>query len=124
MEDKADPQVRRIEELAKIGTARLPQDARLRPLPRGCRNGWHPAFHRLVRTRSPHRFAPKRRSFMRRFANMRWSIPDAARALSTGMAKRCNEGPPAKCRKMHPAVTPVEDLWRSYYASYLPIRRA
>jgi uracil-DNA glycosylase len=53
--------------------------------------------------------------FVRRFANMRWSILTPAGSLHWD-GEVLSEGPPAQ-RGDAPGGDPTEDLWRSYYAS-------
>src|SRR5690606_16169167 len=53
--------------------------------------------------------------FVRRFANMRWSILTPKGSLHWD-GETLEEGPPAQ-RSDAPAGDPTEDLWRKYYAS-------
>ncbi|RDC59822.1 DNA-directed DNA polymerase [Alteripontixanthobacter maritimus] len=53
--------------------------------------------------------------FMRRFANMKWSILTPRGTLHWD-GETMHEGPPAE-RSDAPEGDPVEDLWRSYYAN-------
>lgn len=114
MEDKADPQVRRIEELAKTvrrDAHKMHAFVRFREVAED--NGtphfvaWFEPDHHIVRAEAAF--------FMRRFANMRWSILTPRGSIHwDGAVMR--EGPPAR-REDAPGDDPVEDLWRSYYAS-------
>ncbi|KPF65086.1 UdgX family uracil-DNA binding protein [Porphyrobacter sp. AAP60] len=114
MEDKADPDVRRIEELAKSvrrDAHKMHAFVRFREVSED--NGtphfvaWFEPDHHIVRAEAAF--------FMRRFANMRWSILTPRGSMHwDGEVMR--EGPPAR-REDAPGDDPVEDLWRSYYAS-------
>ena len=114
MEDKADPEVRRIEELAKAvrrDAHKMHAFVRFREVAE--QDGtphfvaWFEPDHHIVRAEAAF--------FMRRFANMRWSILTPRGSVHwDGEVMR--EGPPAR-REDAPGGDPVEDLWRSYYAS-------
>jgi DNA polymerase len=114
MEDKADPQVRRIEELAKSvrrDAHKMHAFVRFREVE--AEDGtphfvaWFEPDHHIVRAEAAF--------FMRRFANMRWSILTPRGSVHwDGEVMR--EGPPAR-REDAPGDDPVEHLWRSYYAS-------
>jgi DNA polymerase len=114
MEDKADPQVRRIEELAKSvrrDAHKMHAFVRFREVAEedGTPHfvAWFEPDHHIVRAEAAF--------FMRRFANMRWSILTPLGSVHwDGTTMR--EGPPAR-RSDAPEGDPVEDLWRSYYAS-------
>jgi DNA polymerase len=118
MEDKADPQVRRTEELAKSvrrDAHKMHAFVRFRevaPEEDGSDGtphfvAWFEPDHHIVRAEAAF--------FMRRFANMRWSILTPRGSVHwDGMTMR--EGPPARVEDA-PGDDPVEDLWRSYYAS-------
>ncbi len=118
MEDKADPQVRRTEELAKSvrrDAHKMHAFVRFRevaPEEDGSDGtphfvAWFEPDHHIVRAEAAF--------FMRRFANMRWSILTPRGSVHwDGMTMR--EGPPARAEDA-PGDDPVEDLWRSYYAS-------
>ncbi len=114
MEDKADPEVRRIEELAKSvrrDAHKMHAFVRFREVQE--ENGtphfvaWFEPDHHIVRAEASF--------FMRRFANMRWSIL-TPRGTIHWDGETMREGPPAR-REDAPGDDPVEDLWRSYYAS-------
>lgn len=114
MEDKADPEVRRIEELAKAvrrDAHKMHAFVRFREVE--TEDGtphfiaWFEPDHHILRAEAGF--------FMRRFANMRWSILTPRGSIHwDGEVMR--EGPPAR-REDAPQGDPVEDLWRSYYAS-------
>jgi DNA polymerase len=114
MEDKADPEVRRIEELAKSvrrDAHKMHAFVRFREVAEedGTPHfvAWFEPDHHIVRAEAAF--------FMRRFANMRWSILTPRGSVHwDGEVMR--EGPPAR-REDAPGDDPVEDLWRSYYAS-------
>ncbi|NCP14564.1 MAG: UdgX family uracil-DNA binding protein [Sphingomonadales bacterium] len=114
MEDKANIQVRRIEELAKSvrrDAHKMHAFVRFREV--AVEDGtphfvaWFEPDHHIVRTEAAF--------FMRRFANMRWSIL-TPRGTIHWDGQVMHEGPPAR-REDAPGDDPVEDLWRSYYAS-------
>ncbi|KPQ27661.1 MAG: putative DNA metabolism protein, partial [Porphyrobacter sp. HL-46] len=114
MEDKADPQVRRIEELAKSvrrdchkmhAFVRFREVAETDGTPHFI--AWFEPDHHIVRAEATF--------FMRRFANMRWSILTPRGSIHWD-GETMHEGPPAKAEDA-PGGDPVEDLWRSYYAS-------
>lgn len=114
MEDKADPEVRRIEELAKSvrrDAHKMHAFVRFREVQEedGTPHfvAWFEPDHHIVRAEAGF--------FMRRFANMRWSILTPRGSIHwDGEVMR--EGPPAR-REDAPGGDPVEDLWRSYYAA-------
>ncbi len=114
MEDKADPQVRRIEELAKSvrrDAHKMHAFVRFREVAEedGTPHfvAWFEPDHHIVRAEAAF--------FMRRFANMRWSILTPRGSVHWD-GKTMREGPPARAEDA-PGDDPVEDLWRSYYAS-------
>ena len=114
MEDKADPEVRRIEELAKSvrrDAHKMHAFVRFREVEEedGTPHfvAWFEPDHHIVRSEAGF--------FMRRFANMRWSILTPRGSIHWD-GETMREGPPAR-RSDAPAGDPVEDLWRSYYAS-------
>ncbi len=114
MEDKADSEVRRIEELAKSvrrDAHKMHAFVRFREVTEedGTPHfvAWFEPDHHIVRAEAAF--------FMRRFANMRWSILTPRSSVHwDGAVMR--EGPPAR-REDAPGGDPVEVLWRSYYAS-------
>ncbi len=114
MEDKADPQVRRIEELAKSvrrDAHKMHAFVRFREVAEedGTPHfvAWFEPDHHILRAEAAF--------FMRRFANMRWSILTPRGSVHWD-GETMREGPPARAEDA-PGDDPVEDLWRSYYAS-------
>ncbi|TCD05097.1 DUF4130 domain-containing protein [Erythrobacteraceae bacterium CFH 75059] len=118
MEDKADCDVARLEALDKAvrrDSHKMHAFVRFRMVevddaagtPQEHYVAWFEPEHHIVRANAGF--------FMRRFANMRWSILTPRGSLHwDGEVMR--EGPPA-LRADAPAGDPVEDLWRRYYAS-------
>jgi len=114
MEDKADREVRRIEELAKAvrrDAHKMHAFVRFREVAEedGTPHfvAWFEPDHHIVRAEAGF--------FVRRFANMRWSILTPRGSIHWD-GETMHEGPPAQ-RSDAPGGDPVEDLWRSYYAS-------
>jgi DNA polymerase len=114
MEDKADPEVRRIEELAKAvrrDAHKMHAFVRFREVMEedGTAHfvAWFEPDHHIVRAEAAF--------FMRRFANMRWSILTPRGSIHWD-GETMREGPPAH-RQDAPGGDPVEELWRSYYAA-------
>lgn len=114
MEDKADPEVRRLEELAKSvrrDAHKMHAFVRFREVAEedGTPHfvAWFEPDHHIVRAEAAF--------FMRRFANMRWSILTPRGSIHWD-GETMREGPPAR-REDAPGGDPVEELWRSYYAS-------
>lgn len=114
MEDKADPEVRRIEELAKSvrrDAHKMHAFVRFREVRQedGTPHfiAWFEPDHHIVRAEAGF--------FMRRFANMRWSILTPRGSIHWD-GETMREGPPARPEDA-PGGDPIEDLWRSYYAS-------
>lgn len=116
LEDKADPDVRRIEDLAKAvrrDSHKMHAFVRFR-LVEGADSevddhyvAWFEPDHHVVRANAGF--------FMRRFANMKWSILTPRGSLHWD-GETMREGPPAQ-RADAPTGDPTEDLWRKYYAS-------
>ncbi|MEL7190414.1 MAG: UdgX family uracil-DNA binding protein, partial [Pseudomonadota bacterium] len=114
MEDKADPDVRRIEELDKSvrrDSHKMHAFVRFREVrdETGADHyvAWFEPDHHIVRANAGF--------FMRRFANMNWSILTPRGCLHwDGTTMR--ESGPAR-REDAPQGDPVEALWKSYYAS-------
>jgi uracil-DNA glycosylase len=114
IEDSVDPDIRRLEELAKAvrrDAHKMHAFVRFREM--ADEDGtphyvaWFEPDHHIVRSEAAF--------FLRRFANMRWSILTPCGSIHwDGEVMR--EGPPAR-REDAPGGDPVEDLWRSYYAS-------
>ena len=115
MEDKADPDVRRIEELDKNvrrDSHKMHAFVRFRLVENEETDGehyvaWFEPEHHILRANAGF--------FMRRFANMRWSILTPQGSLHWD-TETMREGPPAD-RADAPGGDPMEDLWRTYYAS-------
>ena len=113
MEDKADPDVRRIEELDKNvrrDSHKMHAFVRFRLIEEEDGEhyiAWFEPEHHILRANAGF--------FMRRFANMRWSILTPRGSLHWD-TETMREGPPAQ-RSDAPSGDPTEDLWRSYYAS-------
>ena len=126
MEDKADTDVRQVEELDKAvrrDSHKMHAFVRFRlvetPDENGGRGGdeggeagehyvaWFEPEHHILRANAGF--------FMRRFANMRWSILTPRGCLHWD-GTTMSEGPPAQ-RSDAPGGDPMEDLWRTYYAS-------
>ncbi|MGB3807126.1 MAG: UdgX family uracil-DNA binding protein [Erythrobacter sp.] len=114
MEDKADGDVRRIEELDKAvrrDSHKMHAFVRFRQVEDGAGGehyvAWFEPEHHIVRANAGF--------FMRRFANMNWSILTPKGCIHwDGQTMR--ESGPAR-RSDAPEGDPVEDLWKSYYAS-------
>ena len=115
MEDKADPDIRRIEELDKNvrrDSHKMHAFVRFR-LVESEEDGpehyvaWFEPEHHILRANAGF--------FVRRFANMRWSILTPQGSLHWD-GEALVEGPPAQ-RSDAPNGDPTEDLWRKYYAS-------
>ena len=114
MEDKADPDVRRVEELDKAvrrDSHKMHAFVRFREVQGedGADHyvAWFEPDHHIVRANAGF--------FMRRFANMNWSILTPRGCLHwDGTTMR--ESGPAR-REDAPDGDPVEALWKSYYAS-------
>lgn len=114
MEDKADPEVRRLEELDKNvrrDSHKMHAFVRFRLVEDGEGGehyvAWFEPEHHILRANAGF--------FVRRFANMKWSILTPAGSLHWD-GETVSEGPPAE-RGDAPGGDPMEDLWRSYYAS-------
>ena len=113
MQDSADTDVRRIEELDKEvrrDAHKMHAIVRFREVetPDGEHYvAWFEPDHHIVRREAGF--------FMRRFANMRWSILTPKGSIHWD-GETVREGPPAR-REDAPAGDPVEALWKSYYAS-------
>ncbi|MXO46812.1 UdgX family uracil-DNA binding protein [Erythrobacter vulgaris] len=116
MEDKADSDVRRIEELDKNvrrDSHKMHAFVRFRLVESEKEEAgehyvaWFQPEHHILRANAGF--------FMRRFANMRWSILTPRGSLHWD-GETMSEGPPAQ-RSDAPGGDPMEDLWRTYYAS-------
>ncbi|MEM1195280.1 MAG: UdgX family uracil-DNA binding protein [Pseudomonadota bacterium] len=114
MEDKANPDVRRVEELGKSvrrDSHKMHAFVRFREVrdDSGAEHyvAWFEPDHHIVRANAGF--------FMRRFANMNWSILTPRGCLHwDGTTMR--ESGPAR-REDAPSGDPVEALWKSYYSS-------
>jgi len=114
LEDRADRDVRKLDELARTvrrDIHKMRAFVRFR-LVEGEGEGehyvaWFEPEHHILRTNAGF--------FVRRFANMRWSILTPRGSLHWD-GETLEEGPPAQ-RSDAPAGDPTEDLWRKYYAS-------
>lgn len=113
MEDKADPHVRRINDLARqvrrdIHKMRAFLRFRAIDEPDGERYvAWFEPEHHILRANAAF--------FVRRFTTMHWSILTPRGSLHWNK-ETLREGPPAT-RADAPTGDPVEALWRGYYAS-------
>ncbi len=117
MEDKADADVRRIEELEKAvrrDAHKMHAFVRFRRVentdePESPEHyvAWFEPDHHILRREAGF--------FVRRFANMHWSILTPRGSLHWDTKVLC-EGPPAQ-KSDAPIGDPAEDLWRKYYAS-------
>lgn len=116
MEDKADLDVRRAEDLAKAvrrDVHKMRAFVRFRlvesdePEVGEHYVAWFEPEHHILRANAGF--------FVRRFATMRWSILTPRGCLHWD-GEVLEEGPPAQ-RGDAPAGDPAEDLWRTYYAS-------
>ena len=114
MEDKADPEVRRFEELdrnVRRDSHKMHAFVRFRLVENETDGehyvAWFEPEHHILRANAGF--------FVRRFANMKWSILTPAGSLHWD-GDVLSEGPPAQ-RSDAPGGDPMEDLWRSYYAS-------
>lgn len=117
MEDKTDNDVRRIEELDKNvrrDSHKMHAFVRFRLIEHSDEEeagehyvAWFEPEHHILRANAGF--------FMRRFANMKWSILTPQGCLHWDGETMC-EGPPAE-RSDAPSGDPMEDLWRKYYAS-------
>ena len=114
MEDAADPDVRRIEELARTvrrDIHKMRAFVRFRVVDEADGGehyvAWFEPEHHILRANA--------RFFVNRFTNMRWSILTPAGSLHWD-GQSLSEGPPAQ-RGDAPVGDAAEDLWRTYYAS-------
>ena len=116
MEDKADLDVRRAEDLAKAvrrDIHKMRAFVRFRLVESDEAEAgehyvaWFEPEHHILRANAGF--------FVRRFATMRWSILTPRGCLHWD-GEVLEEGPPAE-RGDAPAGDPAEDLWRTYYAS-------
>ncbi|MFL6735364.1 MAG: UdgX family uracil-DNA binding protein [Sphingomicrobium sp.] len=114
LEDEADPLVRRLEKLAKEvrrDIHKMHAFVRFREVEDAGAETRFVAFfepgHHIVRTAAGF--------FARRFANMRWSILTPELSIHWD-GERVTEGPGAT-RSNTPSGDPIEETWKTYYAS-------
>ncbi|MBD8678651.1 UdgX family uracil-DNA binding protein [Sphingomonas sp. CFBP 13720] len=113
IDDKADPALRRLEEMAKAvrrDVHKMRAFLRFREVPEGETTrfvAWFEPDHHIVRANAPF--------FVDRFGSMRWSIltPDVSLFWD---GATLSEGPGAT-KADAPDGDPVEDVWKTYYAS-------
>ena len=114
IEDEADPALRRLEEMAKAvrrDIHKMRAFLRFREVP-GDDGGarfvaWYEPEHHIVRSNA--------RFFVDRFASMHWSILTPEVSLHWD-GDALSEGPGAT-RAEAPEGDPVEEVWKTYYAS-------
>jgi DNA polymerase len=114
LEDRANPDVRRFEELARQvrrDIHKMRAFVRFRTVEEEGGEeryvAWFEPEHHIVRANAGF--------FVRRFANMRWSILTPQSSLHWD-GEALVEGPAAQ-RSDAPEGDPIEELWRRYYAS-------
>ncbi len=115
LEDGADSDVRRLEDLAKAvrrDIHKMRAFVRFRLVESEADGedhyvAWFEPEHYILRANAGF--------FVRRFANMKWSILTPKGSLHWDRTT-LEEGPPAQ-RSDAPSGDPTEDLWRKYYAS-------
>ncbi len=116
LEDGADSDVRKLDELARTvrrDIHKMRAFVRFRLVDDGDEEAgehyvaWFEPEHHILRANAGF--------FVRRFANMKWSILTPKGSLHWD-GQVLEEGPPAQ-RSDAPAGDPTEDLWRKYYAS-------
>src|SRR5690606_21322980 len=114
MDDRADLEVRRLQELTKAVRREIHKMrafVRFRRVEDGEDHehfvAWFEPEHHILRINAGF--------FVRRFANMRWAILTPQGSIHWN-GEALVEGPPAQ-RSDAPAGDPAEDLWRKYYAS-------
>jgi len=113
-EDRADPDVRKLEELAcgvRRDIHKMRAFVRFREVEQAPGElhyvAWFEPQHHILRANAGF--------FVRRFASMKWSILTPLGSLHWD-GEAVAEGPPAQ-RSDTPAGDPAEELWRKYYAS-------
>lgn len=114
MEDRADPDVRRIDDLARAvrrDMHKMRAFVRFRAVEEADGTeryvAWFEPEHHILRANAGF--------FVRRFTQMQWSILTPKGSLHWN-GETLTEGPPAR-RSDAPAGDPIEELWRKYYAS-------
>ena len=123
LEDRADADVRKLDELARNvrrDIHKMRAFVRFRMVgadPDGREGGTGESTEHFVAWFEPehHILRANAGFFVRRFANMRWSILTPRGSLHWD-GERLAEGPPAQ-KSDAPAGDAAEDLWRGYYAS-------
>jgi len=109
LDDEADPLVRRLNDLAKAvrrDIHKMHAFVRFREIDGGFVAFFEPEHHIVRRAAS---------FFVNRFTNMRWSILTPELSIHWD-GERLSEGPGAT-RADAPAGDPLEETWRTYYAS-------
>ena len=113
MEDRADPLIRRLDGLARevrLNIHKMRAFLRFRELDEGGSPrfvAWFEPDHHIVRANAAF--------FIDRFASMRWSILTPELSIHWD-GKRLEQGPGAT-KADAPGGDPVEDVWKTYYAS-------
>ena len=118
LEDRADPDVRRLEDMARTVRRDIHKMRafvrfrRIEPSDEDDRTdehyvAWFEPEHHILRANAAF--------FVERFTQMHWSILTPRGSLHWD-GESLSEGPPAQ-KADAPAGDPMEDLWRSYYAS-------
>ena len=114
LEDRADPDLRKLEDLARVvrrDIHKMRAFVRFREVEEAGGEkhyvAWFEPQHHILRVSAGF--------FVRRFANMKWSILTPLGSLHWD-GEALAEGPPAQ-RSDAPAGDPAEELWRKYYAS-------
>ncbi|HSQ95096.1 MAG TPA: UdgX family uracil-DNA binding protein [Croceibacterium sp.] len=114
LEDRADPDVRKLEDLARAvrrDIHKMRAFVRFREVEEAGGEkhyvAWFEPQHHILRVSAGF--------FMHRFANMKWSILTPLGSLHWD-GEALAEGPSAQ-RSDAPAGDPAEELWRKYYAS-------
>ena len=114
LEDRADPDVRRLDELARAvrrDMHKMRAFVRFRAVEKADGSehyvAWFEPEHHILRANAGF--------FVRRFTQMRWSILTPRGSLHWD-GEMLAEGPPAQ-RSEAPGGDPAEELWRTYYAS-------
>ncbi len=119
LEDRADGDVRRLDELARHvrrDIHKMRAFVRFRLVEDEAAQGGESEEHYVAWFEPEHHILRANAGFFtRRFANMRWSILTPKGSLHWD-TQALAEGPPAE-RADAPAGDPVEALWRKYYAS-------
>jgi uracil-DNA glycosylase len=114
IDDHADPALRRLEEMAKLvrrDVHKMRAFLRFREVAEEDSSNrfvaWFEPEHHIVRANAGF--------FVRRFTTMRWSILTPELSLHWD-GETLSEGPPA-AKADAPAGDPIEEVWKTYYAS-------